>query len=217
MSNAIRSQGTKIQRGAVSAVTPKVISSITAVAALATLTTATAHGLVTGDSLTITGAVPAAYNGTYPVTVTSATTFTYNAGSAPGGAATTMGAYTGTTAAYADVEEASDIKIGGVSVDTIDVTHLQSKAKEFIAGLIDNGSLDFTCNFTNGPVQALLRADMNGGVTSPYKMVIAPNTPAQINIFFSAFVTKIDGPTAKTNGKMDIQCSAKITGEITFA
>lgn len=217
MSNAIRSQGTKIQRGAVSAVTPKAISIITAAGSVATLTTATAHGLTNGDMLTITGAIPAAYNGTYPVTVTSATVVTYTAGSAPGGPATTMGSYTGTTAAYADVEEASDIKIGGVQVSTVDVTHLQSTAKEYVAGLLDNGSLDFSCNFTNGPVQTLLRTDMYNGITSPYKMIINPTGTTPINVMFSGFVTKADGPSAKVDGKMEMQYTVKITGSILFA
>ena len=45
---------------------------------LADATTATPHGLVTGDYVQVAGAVPAGYNGyTIQVTVTSATMFTY--------------------------------------------------------------------------------------------------------------------------------------------
>ncbi len=217
MSNALRSQGSKIQRGATVAATPKTISSITAVGNLATLTTSAAHGFNTGDTITITGAVPAAYNGTYTLTVASATTLTYTTSSNPGGAATTMGAYTGLVTTYADIEEVTDAKIGGISVSTIDVTHLQSTAKEFIAGLVDNGSLDATVNFFKGQVQMLVNADLNNGTTSPYRMVIAPTSPTPIYIYFSAFVTKWDGPTLKTDGKMDLQISWKITGALTWA
>lgn len=216
MTNAIRSQGTKIQRGVGSVATPKTISTITAVAALATVTTSTAHALNSGDLVTLAGVVPAQYNGAYPITVLSPTTFSYSMAAAPGGNATAVGAYTATTYAYADVEEASDIKVGGVSVSTIDATHLQSTAKEFLAGLLDNGSLDFSTNFTNGPVQQLLRQDLNGGITSAYRMVLgAPGS--QINICFQAFVTKMDGPTAKVDGKMEMQYTSKITGAITYA
>lgn len=49
-----------------------------------TVTTASAHGLVTGAYATLTGFVPTGYNGTYPVTVTSATTFTYTLATDPG-------------------------------------------------------------------------------------------------------------------------------------
>jgi len=60
----------------------------------ATLTTAVAHGLVTGNTVTVAGAVPAQFNGTYRITVTNATTFTYTMATAPSGDATTVGTYT---------------------------------------------------------------------------------------------------------------------------
>ena len=70
------------------------ISSITRVGTLATLTTASPHGLITGNQVTITGASPASYNGTYIITVTGVSTFTYVMASTPASSATTVGAYT---------------------------------------------------------------------------------------------------------------------------
>jgi hypothetical protein len=60
----------------------------------ATLTTAVAHGLVTGNRVTITGATESNYNGTYYITVTSPTVFTYTMATAPSGNASTVGTYT---------------------------------------------------------------------------------------------------------------------------
>jgi hypothetical protein len=60
----------------------------------ATLTTASAHGLVTGNTITVAGAIPTQFNGTYRITVTGATTFTYTMATAPSGDATTVGTYT---------------------------------------------------------------------------------------------------------------------------
>jgi hypothetical protein len=60
----------------------------------ATLTTAVAHGLVTGNRVTISGATEANYNGTYAITVTGATTFTYIMATAPTADATVVGTYT---------------------------------------------------------------------------------------------------------------------------
>jgi len=60
----------------------------------ATLTTAVAHGLVTGNTITVAGAIPTQFNGTYRITVTGATTFTYTMATAPSGDATTVGTYT---------------------------------------------------------------------------------------------------------------------------
>ena len=70
------------------------ISSITHVSTKATVTTATAHGLITGTQISITGASPSQYNGIYTVTSTGATTFTYVMSSAASTDATTVGAYT---------------------------------------------------------------------------------------------------------------------------
>jgi hypothetical protein len=59
--------------------TASTISSIARVSpsATATVTTATAHGLVTGNRVTITGASEATFNGTFVITVTGGSTFTY--------------------------------------------------------------------------------------------------------------------------------------------
>jgi len=60
----------------------------------ATLTTASAHGLITGNRVTISGATPSQFNGTYTITVTGVSTFTYTMASAPANNATVMGSYT---------------------------------------------------------------------------------------------------------------------------
>ena len=74
--------------------TAQTISSITHVGAIATLTTAAPHGLIDGNKVVISGATPAAYNGTYVIDVTGANTFKYTMASTPAGNATVMGSYT---------------------------------------------------------------------------------------------------------------------------
>jgi len=59
------------------------ITSITSASTTATVTTTSQHGLATGDTVVISGATQTEYNGTYTVTVSSGTVFTYTfAGSA---------------------------------------------------------------------------------------------------------------------------------------
>ncbi|MCK9988637.1 MAG: hypothetical protein AzoDbin1_05109, partial [Azoarcus sp.] len=70
------------------------IASGTAAGVLATITTADPHNLLSGDGVTIAGATPGAYNGTYTVTVTAPDAFTYTAGAAPGGPMTVLGTWT---------------------------------------------------------------------------------------------------------------------------
>jgi hypothetical protein len=60
----------------------------------ATVTTAAPHGLATGNKITVAGADPAQYNGTFTITVTGASTFTYVMATAPATNATTVGTYT---------------------------------------------------------------------------------------------------------------------------
>lgn len=60
----------------------------------ATLTTASAHGLATGNRVVISGATESNYNGTYYITVTGASTFTYTMATAPSADATVVGTYT---------------------------------------------------------------------------------------------------------------------------
>jgi hypothetical protein len=69
------------------------ISSITRVTTTATLTTATAHGLNTGAYVIVSGATPAAYNGTFVITVVDSTSFTYTMASDPGASASPVGSY----------------------------------------------------------------------------------------------------------------------------
>jgi hypothetical protein len=71
------------------------ISSIarTSPSATATVTTATAHSLVTGNRVTITGASEATFNGTFVITVTGASAFTYTS-TGTSTATSVTGAYT---------------------------------------------------------------------------------------------------------------------------
>lgn len=72
----------------------KAISSITWTGGVATVTTSSPHGFTSADTLylTIAGAAPTGYNGTFLCTVTGASTFTYPLASNPG-SETTAGTY----------------------------------------------------------------------------------------------------------------------------
>jgi SPP1 family predicted phage head-tail adaptor len=56
---------------------PVAVTSLTRASLTATVQTATPHGLTNGDFVTITGAVPAGYNGKRKATVTGASSFTF--------------------------------------------------------------------------------------------------------------------------------------------
>jgi hypothetical protein len=69
------------------------ISTITHVGVVATLTTASSHGLATGKQVSITGCSPADYNGVYTITVLNSTSFTYTMDTVPASDASTVGTY----------------------------------------------------------------------------------------------------------------------------
>ena len=73
----------------------KAITSITWLSSVATVTTAAPHGFTNGDTvpLTISGATPTGYNGTFNCLITGASTFTYPLVSNPG-SETVPGVYT---------------------------------------------------------------------------------------------------------------------------
>lgn len=60
----------------------------------ATVTTASAHGLTSGTSVTLTGQTPSEFSGTYQITYVDATHFTYTMATAPAGNASVVGTYT---------------------------------------------------------------------------------------------------------------------------
>ena len=97
------------------------ISTLTHVTTTATLKTSAAHGLTTGNSVTIYGAYPLQYNGTFTITVTAPDTFTFTMASDPGADASVLGHLTGPSAATANFTGTRDDRwtggvLGGVLV-----------------------------------------------------------------------------------------------------
>ena len=91
-----RNSTTQLYSGNVDATSTKwacspVISTITRSTVTATVTTATAHGLASGQRVRMYGQTPSGYRGSYPITVTAATTFTYVMPADPGGSASVVG------------------------------------------------------------------------------------------------------------------------------
>jgi hypothetical protein len=86
---------------------PLPVTLITSAGTVATVTTASPHGLATGAVVQakITGATPSAYNGTFSATVTGPSTFTY---AVPSGTASRA---TGTITYQADIYVAKNWKL----------------------------------------------------------------------------------------------------------
>jgi hypothetical protein len=145
--------------------TPVVISSSTNVGTLATVNTATPHLRYTGETITRTGATPAAYNGTFVITVVDADTFTYTMLSDPGGPTTVQGAYTVTASfltisanligipiditfgdgygilAYANGQFQKTASYDFTTLDALDFATAESNPDGLVRDLYDHGEL----------------------------------------------------------------------------
>lgn len=96
---------------------------------VATVTTTAAHGFATGDEVIIAGVTPSDYNGTYTITVTGSTTFTYAL------AISDPGAGTGGTAKGADTDSI-------YSKITIEYLRDANDALYNIIGTVTDGTYD---------------------------------------------------------------------------
>lgn len=153
-------------------------ASITRVGTTATLTSGTPHNLATGDFILVAGATPAAYNGTYQVTVTGATTLTYLMASDPGASAAPTGTFTKVPGSNASPTGAYTIVLRTVSITFLGATATLTTATPH--NLVTNNQVVVSGANPN---------EYNGTfvitVTSPttftYTMSSAPATIATVN------------------------------------
>lgn len=140
--------------------------SLTWAANVATVTTTTTHNLVTGFSVIIAGvtAPTGSYNGTFTITITGSTTFTYSLIISDPGTATVQGTVTttaGQTNATLPVHNTGTIQFGSCALQftaataVINMTLAKTEAKltpiviggQITGVTIDNGGVGYTyCN-----------------------------------------------------------------------
>jgi hypothetical protein len=113
----IRYNSTTNQFEGYTALAGAAISTLTFSTTTATVTTATAHGLSSGAVITVSGATPAAYNGTFSITVTNSTAFTYTMLTNPGANASPVGSYT--TGFWGSLGSLSSVSNGGTGLSSI--------------------------------------------------------------------------------------------------
>lgn len=95
----------------------------------------------------------------------------------------------------------------------IDVTHLQSTAKEFLMGLQDFGQFNIEVNFIKSdPGQLLLRAAKTARDIQSFLATFSDGTTATFQGYVLSNPVK-GGVDAKVDGSFDI----RITGAVTFA
>ena len=97
----------------------------------------------------------------------------------------------------------------------VDVTNLDSTAKEYIAGLADGNTVDFDVNWLVGNTQQVaLRTAAGAGSTKHLKMVwqTSPNTTATFQLVILQFEMGETTPEQQVTASI----SGRITGSITW-
>jgi len=122
---------------------------------------------------------------------------------------------TATPVTFTQIKEVKDFKPSGAQVSKIDVTNLDSAAKEYVAGLVDNGDFSMSVNYVaNDPGQAAAKTAFESSLTKTFK-IVAPNNDT---FTFSAFVMKFpEVPSGAVDGVLMGDMSVQITGAVTLS
>lgn len=210
-------QGSKLYIAG-SAGTPETITAI--VTGYPTILAITGHaGVANGDVVTFAdfaGTHASLLNGVSAVVThyaTGATNDTFAVDIDTVGKTITCSGATATPATFTQVKEIKSIKPGGATSSKIDVTDLDSTAKEFEAGLEDNGtvSFEFFEKVADPGQQAVLSA-FQGQTVASWKIALTGGS----NRTFDAVVMKFGAiPDAVVDGVQTGSFELQISGDVT--
>lgn len=181
-STAISAQGSKLEISS-TAGAAKTISAIAL--GFPTILTATAHGLTNGDVVTLaglTGADAALLNG-QSVVIKNVTTNTFAVDINTTGKTITA-AGTATPLSWVKVENLVSFKGFDGQAGELDVTDMDSTAKEFLIGLQDWGTFSFDVNRDqNDAGQQAVDASKRAGTQKSYKLTLPNNKTKTFNAY----------------------------------
>lgn len=114
---------------------------------------------------------------------------------------------------YTEVKEVTSFTGFDGQAAEIDVTHLQSTAKEFLMGLQDFGSFSIECNYLPADSgQDKMRAAKNSREIQDFKVEFSDASTAT----FQGYVTSAP-VSGGVDAKVDTSFAIRITGTVTFS
>jgi hypothetical protein len=126
----------------------------------------------------------------------------------------TVASATATPSAWIQVKELKGIKPSGASTDKVDVTDLDSVAKEYRSGLQDNGTLSADINILESdPGQAACLAAFTASTSNSYK-VVSPSKTRTFNATCLKFPTI---PDSSVGGIQTGTAEWQISGVVTVS
>ena len=112
-----------------------------------------------------------------------------------------------------EVTTIGDVDSGDAS--DIDVTHLQSEAKEYLIGLKDSGVITLEGNLVIGDLgQIQLQQARNDETPRDFRMTLTDSAPATV-LTFTAYVKKY-GTSAGVDSKLPFNVSLRVTGPVAW-
>lgn len=187
-----------------------------------TIVAITGHtGVANGDVVTFssgfTGTDAALLNGKTTVAThytTGATNDTFAVDIDTTGKSITVGTATATPTTWVQIKQLKTIKPGGASATKIDVTDLDSAAKEYRTGLIDNGTC--ACDMfilESDPGQAAALAAFTASTTPNMKHV----SPTKTRTFNASILKFPTVPDAMVDGVQTGSFEFQINGAVTVS
>lgn len=165
------------------------ITSITRSGSTATVTTASPHQRATGETVLILGATQSEYNGTYPITVTGASTFTYVVSGSPATPATTSTVLRFQDSDYPQIT--SITRSGTTATVTVDRHHGYSASSSWTAFITGADQPEYNGQFT---VTATSTTQFT------YTVSGSPATPATTSTALYWSYSQLRGPNAYMQG-----------------
>ena len=121
---------------------------------------------------------------------------------------------TATPITYTQIKEIKTVKPSGAAASKLDVTDLDSTAKEYRAGLIDNGTVSCDIHILESdPGQIAALAAFTSSVVKPMKFV----TPAKTRTFSGTILKFPTAPDASVDGVQTGNMEFQINGTVTVA
>lgn len=210
---AYSAQGSKlyIGTGTGSAVVPSAIT-----VGNPTILTSAAHGQTNGTAVTLagfTGADAATLNGQVAIIQFKTTNTFAVAIDTSGKTITVSGSPTATPVTYTQVKNLKQYSgLDGAASD-LDATNLDSTAKEWIPGIIDNGQ--FTVTVDDDPADAGQVAVLaKQGVAGTLFKIVLPSAASLPNVAFTGYIKKFS-MTGGVDKILERGIDVKITGAVT--
>ena len=115
---------------------------------------------------------------------------------------------------FTTIAEVLTISGPQLTAEDVEVTNMDSTAKEYISGIADGGSINFELNWIAQTQQTTLRNDVEAGTARNYKVVFptSPNTTASFNARCTEF-----SMTAEPNTQVRATANLKISGSVTWS